>query len=118
MLLVQHEGESQEDLFERIKARLDRLRRDRAKLERVVLVAGSRWDGPSLLSRAQMLRKLLSRFSKDHESTQLMLDAGPKDGPGTLGMRAIAEALSECVTDTPLHLRVVSGPTSLPRAAA
>ena len=110
LLLVQSAKESQSEFFDRVARRFDHIRHERSGVDRVVLASGSRWDGPKLLARARMVRHLLSRLAHGAHPAPIVLDAGTKDGPASLGMAAIADALNECVSTAPSQLRLASGP--------
>ena len=76
-----------------------------------MFAAGTCWDGPALLVRAQMVRAILVRIAKQAKPPRFLLDSGPNDGPGTMGMQAIADAVTEC-SASPTQLRLVSVPSS------
>jgi hypothetical protein len=110
VVLVQHHEESQVEFFERVKERLESLSRQGRRLRQVVLAGGSVWDAPSLLIRAQMIRGILRRFAHTAQSAWLWLDAGAKSGAAAIGMKAIADAVSECTAGAASQLRLVAGP--------
>lgn len=112
VLIVQDVDESQQHLFERVSWRFEHLRRQHASIERVVLAAGSLWDGPTLFARAQLVRQLLVQLVQREPSTQIVLDRGAKDGPGALAMTALADAVQECCPMTPSRLSLAWGPTA------
>lgn len=113
VMVAQQPGEDPQYFFDRVQKRIDILSLQSANLERVVLVGGSFWSGPALLSRARMVRALLSRLRQRAPETKLVLDGGSKDSQAALGMKAIAEAISECVEHAPSHLRLVAGPSAI-----
>ncbi|HEX7477230.1 MAG TPA: hypothetical protein VF331_05450 [Polyangiales bacterium] len=118
VLLVPHGEESREEFCDRVQARLKRLPADGDRLRRVVLTSGACWDGPALLGRAQMIRSILARIADHGGPTSVLLDCGPKDGPASIGMQAIAEALTECVLDRDTQLHLVAGPSASALRAA
>jgi hypothetical protein len=116
VLMVQQPEEPEVSFFERVKRRFEIFARDRKVIDRVVLVPGTRWGKPSLLARAQFIRKLVTLLVPRRD-TQVLLDAGAHGGPSSLGMRAIASAISDTAASAFSHLRLVSGPPALAATA-
>ncbi len=93
VLVAQQPGENPQSFFDRVQKRIDILSLQSANLERVVLVGGSFWNGPALLSRARMVRALLSRLRQRAPETKLVLDGGSKDSSHARDARLTRRAL-------------------------
>ncbi len=118
VVLVQHAQESLLEFFTRVAERLEQLSREVGWLKQIVVLPGSRWDGPSLLARARTLRTLLGKLVRGERPTRLVLDRGNQRGSAAIGVQAIADTLTQCAMVAPGQLSLAHGaPALLPWAA-